>query len=36
VDPRTLARNVDPDFEFDRQARVLTDQYAPVNLLRDD
>jgi spermidine synthase len=36
VDPRTLARNVDADFEFDRQARVLTDQYAPVNLLRDD
>ena len=36
VDPRTLARNVDPDFEFDRQVRVLTDQYAPVNLLREN
>ncbi|MDZ7826504.1 MAG: hypothetical protein U5R48_11375 [Gammaproteobacteria bacterium] len=34
VAPRTLAEALDPDYEFDRDARIITDQYAPVNLLR--
>jgi spermidine synthase len=36
IDPRALVRNVDPAFEFDRTARVLTDQYSPANLLRNN
>jgi spermidine synthase len=34
VAPRTLAEALDPDYAFDRDARIITDQYAPVNLLR--
>lgn len=33
VEMRPLARNLDTDFPYDEDARVLTDQYAPANLL---
>lgn len=33
VETRPLARNLDTEFAYDRDARVLTDQYAPANLL---
>ncbi|HSG90709.1 MAG TPA: fused MFS/spermidine synthase [Pseudomonadales bacterium] len=35
VDPTTLARNMKLDYAYDRDARLLTDQYSPANLLRD-
>lgn len=34
VDMVTLARRLDPAYRFDADARVLTDQYSPANLLR--
>lgn len=36
VDMTTLARRLDPAYRFDRDARVLTDQYSPANLLRSE
>lgn len=33
IEARPLARNLDTDFAYERDARVLTDQYAPANLL---
>lgn len=33
IEARPLARNLDPDFSYERDARLLTDQYAPANLL---
>lgn len=33
IDAGPLARNLDTDFAYERDARVLTDQYAPANLL---
>ena len=33
IDTAPLARNLDRDFAYDEDARVLTDQYAPANLL---
>ena len=33
IEPRALARALNTDFRYDESARVLTDQYAPANLL---